>query len=123
VYSTTPHDRIDYNLAYVGSDFTMTLPEPLDPGYMRALFDYGYRRARRGCDWSKSRRLHRQCSGVSWGHGPTRGGDVRHEGMVRAGNGTAFSIRRNPLRYRAFPLVAAALRVCIMTMLFWGRHG
>jgi hypothetical protein len=51
--STTLHDWIDYNLAYVGSDFTMTLLEPFDPGYMRALFDYGYRRARRGCDWSK----------------------------------------------------------------------
>jgi hypothetical protein len=31
----------------------MKLPEPFDPGYMRALFDYAYQRARRGYDWSK----------------------------------------------------------------------
>ena len=42
-----------FNLAYIGSDFTEKLPEPFDQGYMRALFDYGYQRARRGYDWAK----------------------------------------------------------------------
>ena len=28
------------------------LPEPFDQGYMRALFDYGYQRGRRGYDWA-----------------------------------------------------------------------
>jgi predicted acylesterase/phospholipase RssA len=53
IYSTTQRDGVGYNLAYIGSDFTMKLPEPFDPGYMRALFDYGYQRARRGYDWAK----------------------------------------------------------------------
>ena len=53
IYSTALRDGVDYNLAYIGSDFTMKLPGPFDPGYMRALFDYGYQRARRGYDWSK----------------------------------------------------------------------
>jgi predicted acylesterase/phospholipase RssA len=54
MYSTALRDGVDYNLAYIGSDFTMKLPEPFDQGYMRALFDYGYQRALRGYDWSKA---------------------------------------------------------------------
>jgi hypothetical protein len=53
MYNTTLQDGVGYNLAYIGSDFTMTLPEPFDPGYMRTLFDYGYRQARHGYDWKK----------------------------------------------------------------------
>ena len=54
MYNTTQRDGIDFNLAYIGTDFTQKLPEPFDQGYMRALFDYGYQRARRGYDWSKA---------------------------------------------------------------------
>jgi predicted acylesterase/phospholipase RssA len=53
-YSTTLRDGVDYNLAYIRSDFTMTLPEPFDPGFMRALYEYGYQRARGGYEWSKT---------------------------------------------------------------------
>jgi predicted acylesterase/phospholipase RssA len=53
MYSGTQRDGIDFNLAYIGSDFTQKLPEPFDQGYMRALFDYGYQRARRGYEWAK----------------------------------------------------------------------
>jgi len=53
MYSTTQRDGVGFNLAYIGSDFTRVLPEPFDPDYMRALFDYGYQRARRGYDWAK----------------------------------------------------------------------
>ncbi len=53
IYYATQRDQIDYNLAYIGSDFTVSLPEPFDPTYMRALYDYGYQRARRDYDWSK----------------------------------------------------------------------
>jgi predicted acylesterase/phospholipase RssA len=53
MYNTTQRDGISFNLAYIGSDFTQKLPEPFDQGYMRALFDYGYQRARRGYDWAK----------------------------------------------------------------------
>jgi len=51
MYNTSQQDGVGYHLAYIGRDFTMELPEPFDPGYMRALFDYGYQQARHGYDW------------------------------------------------------------------------
>lgn len=53
MYNTTLHDGIDFNLAYIGPDFTMKLEQPFDQAYMRALFDYGFQRARRDYEWSK----------------------------------------------------------------------
>jgi hypothetical protein len=53
MYNATQRDGIDFNLAYIGPDFTQKLPAPFDQGYMRALFDYGYQRARRGYEWAK----------------------------------------------------------------------
>jgi hypothetical protein len=53
IYNTTRRDGVDFNLAYIGADFTEKLPEPFDQTYMRDLFDYGYQRARRGYDWAK----------------------------------------------------------------------
>ncbi len=53
IYTTTQADGVGYNLAYIGSDFTLVLPEPFDPGYMRALFDFGFQKARHGYDWAK----------------------------------------------------------------------
>jgi predicted acylesterase/phospholipase RssA len=52
IYNRTQRDGIAFNLAYIGSDFSQKLPKPFDPGYMRALFDYGYQRARSGYDWA-----------------------------------------------------------------------
>jgi predicted acylesterase/phospholipase RssA len=54
IYNTTHRDGVDYNLAYIGRDFDKKLPQPFDPDYMKALFDYGYQRAVRGYDWSKT---------------------------------------------------------------------
>ena len=54
IYNTTQRDGIGFNLAYIGSDFNQRLSEPFDPGYMRALFDYGHQRARLGYDWVKA---------------------------------------------------------------------
>jgi hypothetical protein len=51
MYNTTQADGVGYHLAYIDRDFTMILPEPFDPGYMRTLFDYGYQKARHGYDW------------------------------------------------------------------------
>ena len=53
MYNTTLHDGIDFNLVYIGSDFTLKLQQPFDPAYMRALFDYGFQRAFGGYEWSK----------------------------------------------------------------------
>jgi len=52
MYANTQRDDIGFRLAYIGADFNMKLPEPFDQGFMRALFDYGYQRARRGYDWA-----------------------------------------------------------------------
>jgi hypothetical protein len=54
IYNTTQRDGIGFNLAYIAPDFNQKLPKPFDQRYMRALFDYGYQRARRGYDWTKS---------------------------------------------------------------------
>lgn len=51
MYNNTQRDGIGYKLAYIGADFAVELPEPFDPGFMSALFDYGYQRGRRGYNW------------------------------------------------------------------------
>ena len=53
IYNTTRQDGIGFNLAFIRPDFTQTLPEPFDQGYMRALFDHGFQRSRRGYDWAQ----------------------------------------------------------------------
>lgn len=54
IYATSQRDGVDYNLAYIGSDFTVEHKEPFDRAYMRALFDCGYQRACVGYPWSKT---------------------------------------------------------------------
>ena len=51
-YATTRRDDVGFNLAYIGSDFTMKLPQPFDPGFMRAMFAYGYQKGKRGYEWA-----------------------------------------------------------------------
>ncbi len=52
MYSNTQRDGIGFNLAFIGRDFNEQLPAPFDQPYMRALFDYGFERGRRGYDWA-----------------------------------------------------------------------
>jgi len=54
VYFVTKRDGVDYNLAFIGADFTVEHKVPFDQAYMRALFDYGYRRGRAGYPWRKA---------------------------------------------------------------------
>jgi hypothetical protein len=42
IYGTAKRDGVDYNLAYIQPDFPNTKHEEFDPGYLKALFDYGY---------------------------------------------------------------------------------
>lgn len=53
IWNTTERDGVDFNLAFIGTDFTGTYSEPFEPAYMRALYDYAFARARRGFDWAK----------------------------------------------------------------------
>jgi hypothetical protein len=53
LYSSALRDGVDFNLAYIGADFTTEWKESFDQAYMRALFEYGYRQGRNGYHWSK----------------------------------------------------------------------
>ena len=54
IYATTQRDGVDYNLAYIGSDFNAPHETDFDQTYMRALFDYGYQLGRAGYEWKKA---------------------------------------------------------------------
>ncbi len=46
-------DGVDYNLAYIGSDFTVEKTGEFEQAYMRALFQYGFEQAKAGREWHK----------------------------------------------------------------------
>jgi predicted patatin/cPLA2 family phospholipase len=52
-YLLAQRDGIDYNLAYIGSDFRTTSSAPFEPAYMRALYTYGFEQGRDGRAWHK----------------------------------------------------------------------
>jgi predicted acylesterase/phospholipase RssA len=53
----TARDGVDFNLAFIGRDFTGTRTRLFDQTYMNALFQHGYDLARRGYPWAKSHPL------------------------------------------------------------------
>jgi hypothetical protein len=53
IYFAAGRDGVDYNLAYIGSDFSTEAREQFDPVYMRALYQYGYEKAIKGNPWAK----------------------------------------------------------------------
>jgi predicted acylesterase/phospholipase RssA len=53
IYFTSVRDHVDYNLAYIGPDFTLEPKEEFDPVFMRSLYDYGRAKARAGYPWAK----------------------------------------------------------------------
>jgi predicted acylesterase/phospholipase RssA len=54
IYATTQKDGVDFNLAFIGPDFTYPHKEEFDTDYMRKLFDYGYQLAVKGYPWQKT---------------------------------------------------------------------
>jgi len=54
IYQTTQRDGIDFNLAYIGSDFSYPNKAEFDPEYMQRLFDYAYRLSAAGYPWGKA---------------------------------------------------------------------
>ena len=54
IYFVTQRDGVDYNLAYIGSDFSAPHAGDFDKAYMNALFDYAYQQARQGYKWHKT---------------------------------------------------------------------
>ncbi len=53
IYFEAQRDSVDYNLAYIGSDFSAPEAGDFDKAYMNALFDYAYQQARHGYPWKK----------------------------------------------------------------------
>src|SRR4051812_2932754 len=48
IYAAAERDRVDYNLAFIGQDFTVEYDKPFEQSYMRPLFEYGRQRELRG---------------------------------------------------------------------------
>jgi len=46
-------DGVDYNLAYIGADFTLEKKGEFEQAYMQTLFQYGYDQAKAGREWHK----------------------------------------------------------------------
>jgi Patatin-like phospholipase len=53
-YFVAQRDKVDYNIAYIGADFTIAKSAEFDQAYMRALYEYGYRQAIDGQPWHKA---------------------------------------------------------------------
>jgi patatin-like phospholipase len=54
IYQTARRDGVDFNLAYIESDFNYPHKETFDPEYMQRLFDYAYRLSAKGYPWRKA---------------------------------------------------------------------
>jgi hypothetical protein len=54
IYSTTRRDRIDFNLALIGDDFTHPYTVPFDRAYMMKLFEHGLSKGIMGNQWQKA---------------------------------------------------------------------
>lgn len=54
IWNTAQRDGVDYNLAYIGADFTAPHDGEFDPKFMSALFNYGFDKAVRGNPWDKA---------------------------------------------------------------------
>ena len=53
MYTLARRDGVDFNLASIGEDFSVPYKGPFDPGYMQALFAYGFEKGRAGYPWKK----------------------------------------------------------------------
>ena len=54
IYRAAQQDGVDFNLAYIGSDFSYPHNENFDTEYMKRLFDYAYRLSANGYPWHKT---------------------------------------------------------------------
>jgi hypothetical protein len=54
IYEMTRRDNVDYNLAFIETDFGKKKSDIFDPEYMKALFDYAFEKGRHGYAWLKA---------------------------------------------------------------------
>jgi hypothetical protein len=53
IYFVTQRDGVDFNLAFIGDDFSAPKKGEFDRAYMNALFNYGYEKSVHGYPWHK----------------------------------------------------------------------
>jgi predicted acylesterase/phospholipase RssA len=53
IYTLSKHDGVDFNLAVIPGDFTVSRKEEFDRNYMNQLFNRGYDLGRQGYRWKK----------------------------------------------------------------------
>jgi predicted acylesterase/phospholipase RssA len=53
IYLIAQRDGLDYNLAYIGDDFTVKKKGQFEMNYMRKLYGYAYQLAEKGYPWEK----------------------------------------------------------------------
>lgn len=53
IYQITQRDHVDFNLAYIGTDFNAHHEREFDRSYMNALYRYGYQLGKAGYPWAK----------------------------------------------------------------------
>lgn len=53
MYLTSKRDNVEFNLAFIPTEFSLKPAEGFDPVYMGHLFDLAYRTARNGYSWAK----------------------------------------------------------------------
>jgi predicted acylesterase/phospholipase RssA len=54
LYTNAQRDGVAFRAIWIPDSFTMTEPSPFDTGYMKALYDLGYKMGRNGIPWEKS---------------------------------------------------------------------
>lgn len=54
IYAQAKRDGIDYNLAYIETDFPNVKHQKFDPEYMNSLFEHAYAKGLRGFAWHKA---------------------------------------------------------------------
>ena len=54
IYNTAKRDSADFNLAYIGSDFTYPHAHQFDTAYMKHLYEYAYSLSATGHAWHKA---------------------------------------------------------------------
>jgi hypothetical protein len=54
IYESARRDHVDYNLAFIDTDFLEKKREAFDPEYMKGLFAYSYAKGRQGYVWHKA---------------------------------------------------------------------
>jgi predicted acylesterase/phospholipase RssA len=53
IYATSKRDSVDFNLAYIPASFNVPHTKQFDTGYMRSLYEVGYRLGAAGYEWRK----------------------------------------------------------------------